>query len=131
MSFSDTSIVAVCVIDDSEYLDTFNRSSLNDSHLLVQDRYILIDSASEQDIAFAMKFFPATISEREKTAARFLLITSTQRAKCDYNWDGVMYPGTLLSDMKVREISAMELCNLAEEKGFEIPEKFRKAIVSR
>ena len=33
--------------------------------------------------------------------------------------------------MKVREISAMELCNLAEEKGFEIPEKFRKAIVSR
>ena len=101
MSFSDTSIVAVCVIDDSEYLDTFNRSSLNDSHLLVQDRYILIDSASEQDIAFAMKFFPATISEREKTAARFLLITSAQRAKCDYNWDGVMYPGTLLSDIKV------------------------------
>ena len=126
MSFSDTSIVAVCVIDDSEYLDTFNRSSLNDSHLLVQDRYILIDSASKQDIAFAMKFFPATISEREKTAARFLLITSAQRVKCDYNWDGMMYPGTLLSDMKVKEITPDELRKLAEENNIDIPEGYNQ-----
>ena len=52
---------------------------------------------------------------------RFLLIESATAQNIDCNWDGVMYPGTCLSDMKIREITPDELRKLAEENNIAIP----------
>ena len=55
---------------------------------------------------------------------RFMKMESASRSETDYNWDGIMYPATQLSDMQIQKITPTELRLLAESNGVQIPENF-------
>lgn len=116
MEFFDQSIVTACVLGGHDLYYNFTNSKL-----LEKNVYILINSQKEFDITYAMILAPQINSR-----VRFLLIESATAQNIDCNWDGVMYPGTCLSDMKIREITPDELRKLAEENNIDIPEGYNQ-----
>lgn len=80
-------------------------------------------SENEFDLAFALNLAVA-MKKQGVPVVRFMKIESANRNETDYNWDGIMYPATQLSDMQIQKITPAELRLLAESNGVQIPENF-------
>ena len=86
------------------------------------EKRILV-SENKFDLAFALNLAVA-MKKQGVPVVRFMKMEAANRCETDYNWDGIMYPATQLSDMQIQKITPAELRLLAESNGVQIPENF-------
>ena len=117
LKFPNASVATGCILGG---LDSIPYVSCGE--LYKKQNHILV-SENEFDLAFALNLAVA-MKKQDVPIVRFMKIESANRCETDYNWDGIMYPATRLSDMEIREISSEELQLLAESNGVQIPKHF-------
>ena len=117
LKFPNVSVATGCILGG---LDSIPYVSCGE--LYKKQNHILV-SENKFDLAFALNLAVA-MKKQDVPMVRFMKIESANRSETDYNWDGIMYPATRLSDMEIREISSEELQLLAEANGVQIPKHF-------
>ena len=117
LKFPNDSVATGCILGG---LDSIPYVSCEGLHK--KQNHILI-SENTFDLAFALNL-AVTMKRQGVPVVRFMKIESANRNETDYNWDGIMYPATQLSDMQIQKITPAELRLLAESNGVQIPENF-------
>ena len=117
LKFPNASVATGCILGG---LDSIPYVSCEGLHK--KQNHILI-SENTFDLAFALNL-AVTMKRQGVPVVRFMKIESANRNETDYNWDGIMYPATQLSDMQIQKITPAELRLLAESNGVQIPENF-------
>ncbi len=120
LKFPEVSVTTGCILDGIDSISYVSFEGLQQ-----KQNHILIYPENKFDITFALHLAVA-MKIQNIPAVRFMQIESATEKETDYNWDGMMYPGTLLSDMKVREITSDELRKLAEENNIDIPDGYHQ-----
>ena len=117
LKFSNGSVATGCILGGLDSIPYVSCEGLHEkqNHILV--------SKNKFDLAFALNLAVA-MKRKGVPVVRFMKIESANRNETDYNWDGIMYPATQLSDMQIQKITPAELRLLAESNGVQIPENF-------
>ena len=117
LKFPNASVATGCILGGLDSIPYVSCEGLHEkqNHILVSENTF--------DLAFALNLAVA-MKKQDVPIVRFMKIESANRCETDYNWDGIMYPATRLSDMEIREISSEELQLLAESNGVQIPKHF-------
>lgn len=117
LKFPNDSVATGCILGG---LDSIPYVSCEGLHK--KQNHILI-SENTFDLAFALNL-AVTMKRQGVPVVRFMKMEAANRCETDYNWDGIMYPATQLSDMQIQKITPAELRLLAESNGVQIPENF-------
>lgn len=117
LKFPNASVATGCILGG---LDSIPYVSCEGLHK--KQNHILI-SENTFDLAFALNLAVA-MKRQGVPVVRFMKMEAANRCETDYNWDGIMYPATQLSDMQIQKITPAELRLLAESNGVQIPENF-------
>ena len=117
LKFPNASVVMGCILGGLDSIPYVSCEGLHEkqNHILVSEN--TFDLAFALNLAIAMK-------KQGVPVVRFMKMGSASRSETDYNWDGIMYPATQLSDMQIQKITPAELRLLAESNGVQIPENF-------
>ena len=117
LKFPNASVATGCILGG---LDSIPYVSCGE--LYKKQNHILV-SENKFDLAFALNLAVA-MKKQGVPVVRFMKMEAANRCETDYNWDGIMYPATQLSDMQIQKITPAELRLLAESNGVQIPENF-------
>ncbi|NMD89503.1 hypothetical protein HF882_23275, partial [Victivallis vadensis] len=98
LKFPNASVAMGCILGG---LDSIPYVSCGE--LYEKQNHILV-SENEFDLAFALNLAVA-MKKQGVPVVRFMKIESANRNETDYNWDGIMYPATQLSDMQIQKIT--------------------------